>query len=363
MRNIKYRLYPSKKVYSILDQSLNQSRILYNDLLAVQKLSYEIDQTFFNKYDLKRFVKEVDNGLYSQVKQDVSIRLDRSFQRFFKDKKNTGFPRFKPYQRYTSFTYPQSGFKIVENNLQLSKVGDIKIKLHRPIEEKIKTCTIKKELDKYFVVFAVENKVKTISRTDKTKIGIDLGCKDILNFSNGRKVENPKFLKKNIEKIANLQFKKDTIKDPKKKNRLSRKIGKLHHKIKNQRDDFLHKQSRKIAKDYNFICIEKLEVKKLIEKKDQYKAVRKSIVDSGWSSLVTKLAYKVEETGSKLILVNPAYTSQICSRCGKLVKKNLTDRIHKCRCGLTIDRDTNAAKNILRFGMESLVEKPRSPSL
>ena len=128
---------------------------------------------------------------------------------------------------------------------------------------------------------------------------------------------------------------------------------KLHCKVKNQRKDFLHKLSRKIVNDYSVICVEKLKVKEML--KDNWRALNKSIIDSGWTTFRNMLNYKAEEAGSLVAEVNPAYTSQICSGCGVNVKKELSDRIHKCdTCGLEIGRDLNAAKNILRVGMDSL---------
>ena len=354
-RHYKYRLYTSKKQNNALDQYLTSCRCLYNNLLHLEKLTYALDEKFIF-YNVLCKITKTEIGIFSQVKCNIAKRLDKTLTTFLHKHKtsNVGFPRFKNKYRYTSFTYPQHGFKLEDDYLILSKLGRIKVKLHRQIEGRIKTCTIKKEVDKWYVIFCVEKEDKIIKRKDSKEIGIDLGCKDFITLSNGEKISNPKYLKQTINQISSLQKIKDTTKNSKKKNRLSRKIARLHAKVSNQRDDFLHKLSRKLTKEYSIIYVEDLKTQQLINKTKEKKNLRKTILDSGWNSFVNKLTYKVEETGSKLVKVNPRNTTKTCSNCNKLVEKSLSERIHKCTCGLEIDRDYNAAINILRFGQKSL---------
>ena len=355
IRSYKYRLYTSKKQDKLLDQYLTSCRYLYNNLLQLEKVTYQLDEKFIFYNDLAKIVKE-EKGIYAQVKQQIAKRLERSLKSFLQKRKitNIGFPRFKNKYRYKSWTYPQKGFKLENDYLILYKLGRIKVKLHRKLEGRIKTCTIKKEVDKWYVIFCIEKEDKQVIRKDNNQIGIDLGCKNFITLSNGEKIKNPKYLKQTIKQISSLQKTKDTTKNSKKKNRLSRKISKLYHKIFNQREDFLHKLSRKLCNDYSIIYVEDLKTRQIIDKTKEKKNLRKTILDSGWSSFIQKLTYKVEETGSKLVKVNPRNTTKTCSNCGLLVEKSLSERVHKCTCGLEIDRDYNAAINILRFGQESL---------
>jgi len=365
IRNYKYRLYPSSCINKKLYVHLNSCQYLYNKLLHLEKVTYELDEKFIFYNELCKITK-TETDIFSQVKQTIAKKLDTSLKRFFKGRKtkNVGFPRFKRKDRYNSWTYSQKGFKFEEGYLTLSKIGKIKVKEHRKLQGKIKTCTIKKEIDKWFVIFSVDMADVFICRTDASEVGIDLGCKDLITLSNGEKVENPKYLKQTLGKISYFQSKNDITKSRKKNNRLSRKIAKLHGKVSKQREDFLHKLSRKLAKEYSVIYVEDLKTQQLIDKTKEKKNLRKTILDSGWSSFVQKLSYKVEETGTKLIKVNPKNTTKMCSNCKILVEKTLAERTHKCSCGLIIDRDLNAAINILRIGRDSLVTKlPRSYGL
>jgi putative transposase len=350
-----------------LDSYLTFCRNLYNNLLHLEKVTYKLDEKFIFYNELAKII-QTEKDIFSQVKQQIAKKIDRSLQRFCKlrNTKNIGFPRFKVKKHYKSWTYPQKdkGFKFDTSHLILHKIGRIKVKEHRKLQGKIKTCTIKKEIDKWYVIFCVELPDKVVKRTDKKEAGLDLGCKDFITLSTGEKVENPKYLKQTIGKISYFQSKKDTTKSIKKKNRLGRKIANLHRKVHNQREDFLHKLSRKLTKEYSVICIEDLKTQQIIDKTKEKKNLRKTILDAGWNSFIQKLTYKVEETGSKLVKVNPRNTTKMCSSCKQLVEKSLSGRIHKCSCGLTIGRDLNAALNILRLGRESLEAKlPKSLSL
>jgi putative transposase len=328
---------------------------LYNNLLYLEKLEYQLEEKFIFYNDLCKITK-TEKGILAQVKQQIAKKLDASLRRFFKGRKtkNVGFPRFKNKYRYNSWTYTQHGFKFENGYLTLSGIGRIKVKEHRKLEGKIKTCIIKKEIDKWFVIFAVELPDIQGRRPDTSKVGLDLGCKDFITLSSGEKIENPKYLKQVMQQISLLQSQRDTTTNYKKGHKLSRKISKLHQKVHRQREDFLHKLSRQLCQKYSLICIEDLKTQKIIDKTKEKKSLRKSILDAGWFSFTQKLTYKVEETGSRLVKVNPRNTTKMCSRCRKLVPKELDERVHTCECGMILDRDHNAALNILRLGQESL---------
>jgi putative transposase len=362
MRKIfKFRIYPTRKQEVKLIQTLITCRHLYNDALAERKDNAKLNRLIFdlqlfpwgkpewiNYYDqannLTSSKTDEQKQVYSQVLQNVLKRIERSFKNFFN---GYGYPRFKRRNRYDSFTYPQSGFSITDDGkLKLSKIGEIKLIRHREIEGKIKTCTVKRDVDHWYVSFSVE--VDDIPCTEMTgqSIGIDVGLKSLITLSDGKQVEPPKFLRKSEKKLAkqqiNLSRKK---KGSNNRNKQRVNVAKVHRNIRNQRQDFTHKISRELVNAYDLIVFEKLQIRNMM--KNHHLA--KSISDAGWYQLIQFTEYKAEEAGKVVELVDPKNTTQLCSGCGNKVPKSLSVRIHKCpECGLELDRDVNAAINILQ---------------
>lgn len=358
-----YRLQVKDKREKTLSDILEKCRLVYNKVLDTRKTSWETEKKSLTLFDCNNLIKTWEfEGVHSQVLQDVSARVDKAFKGFFRRVKTkgekAGYPRFKGYGRYDSITYPQTGFKVDGNKLKLSKVGSVKIIKHREMDGKIKTCTVKRNgLGQWFVCFLCEvDDVKVIDNNQKA-IGIDVGCKDFAVCSNGESIEHPHFYKQSETKLKAIQSKyselKQLPKDNKKKLTVKKQLIKQHLKVKNQRKDFLHKVSSKIVKENGVICVEKLNIKKMTS--DNWKSLNKSILDGGWYNFKQMLTYKAEWAGKRVVEVNPAYTSQVCSKCGAIVKKELDEREHNCpHCGLVCNRDLNASLNILRVGMNSL---------
>ena len=361
MRTYKYRLYPTKQQTQILSNTLNLCRGLYNCALEQRKTAYKRC-----KVSVRRFTQQAElvgikaefpeyKQVQSQVLQEVLLRIDTSFNNFFRRVKKgekPGYPRFKGQNWYDSFTYPQSGFSLSDTDkgnqkLKLSKIGKIKVKLHRALQGKIKTCTIKRELNKWYVCFSGEVERETLPKTYKN-IGIDVGIEKFAALSDGTLIANPKFLRKsetNLKHEQRILSRKKKKSNSRKKQKL--KLAKIHYHIKNQRKDFLHKESFKLVNNYDTIVFEKLKVKNMV--KNHHLA--KSISDASWSKFAEYTTYKAESAGKSVVFVNPRNTSQTCSGCGIIVKKALSVRVHKCPdCGLVLDRDINAAINILRAG-------------
>lgn len=289
--------------------------------------------------------------------QNISQRISYAFNNFFNKIKNNqpkGFPRFKGKYRYDSLTYPQSGFGIEGNNLFLSKVGSMKIKLHRKIKGKIKNLIIKRtQTGKWHAYFCSEIELILPKKDSRNSIGIDLGLEHFYADSNGSLVENPRCLRHLENKLIQIQ-RVHSRKKLGSKNRLrSRyKIAKIHEKISNQRNDFLHKESRKLADEYSNIAVEKLNINNMV--KNKY--LSKSIADASWNRFLQMLSYKVEETGGKLKEVNPWGTSQYCI-CGNEAPKNLSTRIHKCsKCKIELNRDVMSAMIIKRLAFDTNIK-------
>ena len=355
LKTYKYRLYPTRKQTKELEWTLETCRILYNSCLVDKNRHYEQTGKGLSRIDQQKIlVSDKKNityltGIHSQVLQDVLFRVDKAYKAFFrrlKDKNGkAGYPRFKAEGRYDSVTYTQSGFSTSDGKLKLSKIGHIKLKLHRNINGIIKTCNIKKEIDKWYVCFSVEYKPEPKPIPNK-QIGIDVGIKSFAVLSNGQQIDNPKYLVKSEEKLKKIQKRSSK----KKKGSNNRKkavisVARMHKKVSNQRKDFHHKESRKIVDNYGVVAIEDLQIKNMVKNHN----LAKSINDAGWGQFLSFITYKAEEAGCYVEKINPRNTSKKCSVCGYIHKEmTLSVRRWTCPiCNTVHDRDINASINIL----------------
>ena len=366
-KSFQYRLRPTKKQDKALQSQLDECRWLYNELLEQRKLAHEELDMSLSKYQqsmLLPLLKEERPTLaqvHSQILQNVVDRLNKAFQAFFrrcKTDKTPGFPRFRGIHRYRSFCYPQSGFSLVGKELKLSKIGNIRVKMHRPIEGEIKTCTLRKNASgDWDVSFSCEVNVEP-QLPKQEAVGIDVGLTHFATLSNGEQIANPRFFKQGEQILAKAQQKLAKLKKgTPERRRQGKVVAKIHEKISNQRKNFCHKESKKIVDQYQYICIEDLNIKNMIEGS----CFAKSISDASWNQFRQFLTYKAAEAGRKLGLANPAYTSQDCSQCGHREPKELAERTHCCsKCGYGTSRDINAAQNILALGIDGLGAIPRS---
>jgi len=359
IKTYKYRISPNREQSGRLATSIELNRRLYNVALEQKIIAYKQSRKFVSCYDqinqlpeLKESFPEYKN-IHSQSQQDTLRRLDKSFKSFFgriKKGGKAGFPHFKGRDFYNSIIYPQSGFSVKDNRLVLSKIGNIKIKLHRELKNKIKTCSIIRENDKWFVCFTIDCGVMLGKKPIQSAIGIDLGLESFATLSDGTKIDNPRCLRQLEEKLSREQ-RWLSRKKKGSNNRQKQKVvvAKVHCKIRNQRNDFTHKLSRELVNKYDLIVYEDLAIKNMV--KNRYLA--KSISDASWNGFCQKLLYKADECGKYALPVSPRNTSQKCSNCGEIVQKALWVRRHKCNnCGIDMDRDENASINILKLGME-----------
>lgn len=358
IRTFKYRLYPTKVQISVLSRHLQICGGIYHYFLQERKDywdAHKISISFIEQCgDLPELkIRQPELAIvYAQVLQDVVRRVDKTFKAFFRRIKNgeiPGYPRDKPLSRYKSFTYPQSGFRLVEQKLIVSKIGEIKIKLHRPVNGKIKTLSIKREGEKWFAIFSVEVNEKRLPPNDN-HIGIDLGLTEFAAFSdlNRPNISNPRLLQATQRKlrcVARRLARRKKGSNRRYKARIL--VEKVHERIRRQRGDFCHKESRKIINDYGYISVENLNVKAMMRNHH----FSKLISDVGWSGFIYKIAYKAENAGRIFVKVDPQYTSQICI-CGAPNSKNLSQRWHTClKCGLSLPRDRVSAMVIDRLGL------------
>lgn len=354
IKAFKYRLNPTKGQERLLNQTLTTCRFLYNNSLAERIDKYKEDKISIKYVDqanaLSKNKNEWQVQVHSQVLQNTLKRLDKTFKRFFeglKKKRKVGYPRFKPEQRYRSFCYPQSGFRLTDENrrISLSKIGDVKIKYSRPIQGCIKTCSVVKDVDQWFVVLTCDISVQEPKQSQNPSIGIDVGIKSFATLSNGSVIDNPRILLSSQNKLARAQIKlSQKTKGSNNRVKQRTRVAKVHRKIKRQRDDFLHKVSTSLVTEYGHIVLEKLNISGMLKNHK----LAKHIADVSWSRFATMIEYKAERAGVRFEQVDPKNTSQNCSGCGKKVSKTLAERTHCCPyCGLVMDRDENAAVNIL----------------
>ncbi len=410
----KYRLYPTSNQEQTLFWTLSRCRELYNAALSERKDSYQqyerslllvnaqtrqvIAATMVanqrvrsvSYYEQKRDLVEIKGireeyqDIHSQVLQDVLLRLKRAFDGFFRrldQGQDPGFPRFQGRNRYNSFTYPQAGgFSLThDGRVYLSKIGSIKVKFHRPIEGVPKTCTIKYEAGQWYAVFSCEVEQPLPLPVGTSEVGVDLGVTHFAALSDGTFIESPRCYRKAQKKLERLQRALSRKKrGSHRRKKVVQAIAQAHRKIANQRRDFHHKQAKQLVDKHQTIVFEELEITNISKhakpKQDENgtylpngaaakSGLNKSILDAGWGQFQQIVLHKAACAGRTVLKVSPRYTSQVCSRCGTVKKKDLSERWHSCECGAEMDRDTNAARNILRLGRSQQgaipVEAPR----
>lgn len=380
-KTYKYRIYPSPQQVERFEWTLSRCCELYNAALQERRDAYRMCGKSISFYDQVyqipevRQIREEYKLIGSHVLQNVLKRVDLAMHAFFrrvKQGQTPGYPRFQSHTRYDSFCYPdRAGWKIEGNKLKLANIGFIKVRLHREVQGKIKTCSIKREGSHWYVVFSCEvEQVKRTPYTDEV-IGIDLGVSKLATLSTGDVIENPRHYRKAEAKLAKAQ--QELSRKKKGSNRRKKavkKVAKLHRKTRNQRNDYLHKHSRWLVDCYEGIVFEDIKPANLSKrakpKQDeatgQYlpngasakSGLNKSILDAGWHQFITFCEYKAEDAGTQVVKIDPRYTSQACSSCGAVVKKKLSERWHSCECGCELDRDHNAAINIRALGLKSI---------
>ena len=352
---------------------MDACRWLYNRLL--QDLNEAKEKGIKLKtYDTQNMIPSLKlenpklNLVYSKVLQMVNHTLWSNIKGLAASKKNgrkIGHVRFKGFGWYNTLNYNQSGFKIDQDRslLHLSKIGDMQIKLYREIEGCIKAVIIKREDKRWFAIVQADQEPQMLPETGEA-IGLDVGLTSFVVDSEGSEIENPRCAEQSADKLAKLQGKlARAVNGSNNYRAIKDKIAKLHKRINCQRDDFLHKLSRMYVNNFDVICVEDLDVKGLKEK-GHNNGMHRSIHDASWSKFIFMLSYKAQSAGRKLIKIDPRNTTQRCSACGSIVKKELCDRVHECHyCGFSCNRDYNASRNILFAGMEQPVAPIESKPL
>jgi putative transposase len=356
-RAFKFRLYPSANQERELGIMLETHRRLYNAALEQRKLAYETRGISLNYYAQANQLKELRASDPYQERTNFSSeqatlrRLDKSYQNFFRRCKQgsraPGFPRFKGRDHFDSVTFPSygDGIRLADNRLRVQHVGTIRTKVHRAVEGVVKTASLKREADKWFVVLSCDLGEVHVPPSTLPAGGIDVGLEAFLTTSDGRRIENPRYLKAEVPELRRLQRATSRKKrGGRNRRKASRRVRALHARVRNLRHEHHHQTALFLIRLYGLIGVEGLRVSNMLKNH----SLARAISDAGWAGFVNVLRCKAERAGAEVVAVNPAGTSQDCSGCGVEVPKKLGERRHACpHCELSLHRDENAARNIL----------------
>ncbi len=353
-----YRLYPSKSQRKRLEAVRETCRHFYNDCRRERKEAYEqrgetISQTVqLRKVKIEKATSPYALDIHSHILQNVVADLDKAFQAFFRRVKageNPGYPRFRGRNRFAGFGFKEygNGFKVDGCRLRLAGIGRIAVRWHREIEGNIKTARVFCRAGKWFVAFSCEvEKPEPLPATGES-IGIDLGLTRLATFHTGEKKENPRWYHKVLDELRVLQRQiARCVMGSRNRRRLISRLQRRMVHVANARKDFLNKFVHALVTRFDRIVLEDLRVAAMVPGRFAL-----SILDAGWSYLVSHLAHKAEIAGREIVKVDPAYTSKTCSGCGvRFEHLSLWDRWVQCDCGVSLDRDHNAAINIFQRG-------------
>ena len=359
----KFRIYPNKTQQKLIQKTFGCCRFVYNYYLDKRIQAYKDNKTSLNYYDcandltnLKKefeWLKEVDAiSLQSSIKD-----LDNAYNKFFKE--HSGFPKFKSKKNHKKSYKSKcvsNNIEFKNNHIKLPKLGWIKTRDKQIPQGRILNATISQvPSGKYYVsLYCTDVEIQYLPKTNN-QVGIDLGIKDFAITSDGVKYTNPKYLQQSLEKLAKLQRELSRkTRGSSNWNKARIKVAEQYEKVRNQRQDFLQKLSTELIRENDIICIEDLQVKNMI----QNRKLARSISDVSWYEFTRQLQYKADWYGRQVIKVDKFFaSSQICNCCGKKfpITKDLEVRQWICpNCKSILDRDTNAAINILNEGLKQI---------
>ena len=359
IKAFQYRLYPTKSQARLLEATLETCRRFYNACLAERKEAYDQEQRTVGKFAQLRQVKTLKASnpyaaaVHSHILQVVVADVDKAFQAFFRRVKageTPGYPRFKGRNRFDSFGLKEygNGFRLDGRRLKLSGIGRIAVRWHRALAGQIKTLRVVRKAGKWYASLACEMDDPAPLPPTGNSVGVDVGVASLITTSDGEKVAHPRWYR---QSQARLRVAQRRVARRRRGGQNRRKavlrLQRLHLHTQNQRRDFLNKLAHRLVQANDVIAVEELQITNMVHNRH----LSKSILDGGWGYFRQRLAAKAAEAGRVVVAVNPAYTSKTCSGCGAIFPDlTLADRWVQCGCGLSLDRDHNAALNIQRAG-------------
>lgn len=353
-----YRIYPTSRQQVVLETQLALCAELYNAALQERRDAWRFQRKRITYFDQTRQLTQIKDdrndiaSINANVLENVLKRVQRAFDGFFqraKNRRKAGYPRFRSARRYDSLTFRQSGARHpINSRIQVSKVGRIRARIHRPVEGAVKTLTVKRRAGRWFALYICDVDPKPLPFSPQA-VGVDVGLSAFATLSDGTVIENPRYYAK---AEARLRIAQRRVSRRKKGSRRRRKAVQLlqsvYARMNNQRADFHHNLSASLVRNNGLIAVEDLSLSGL-----RRGNAGKAISDAGWATFINMLAYKAESAGRVLVKVDPRKTSQICT-CGAEARKTLRQRWHLClNCGLSANRDHVAAQVILsRAGVQ-----------
>lgn len=356
-RTYRYRLYPTARQAQALDKQLGEACDLYNAALQHRRDMWREHEVSVSAYTQGAEIKDMraagllDAGANAWSQGFVLARLDRSFQAFFRRVEAggaPGYPRFRSRSRYDTLTWTfgkGGGIAVTGRRLRLQGVGHIKIRMHRPIPDgaTMREGSVTRRNGRWYVNFSLDNITARPLPATGESIGLDLGITTFAATSDGELIAGPRANRAAAGAVRRAQRKvARRHRGSSRRRKAVNLLGREREREANRRRDHAHKLSRELVNRYDTICIEALNVRGLARG-----ILSRDVHDQGWALFTQLLADKAEDAGRELILVDPRNTSQMCSACGVIVLKPLSQRTHSCDCGYTADRDVNAARNIL----------------
>jgi putative transposase len=358
-RTYRYRIYPTVRLRLAIEAQLGFACQLYNAALEQRRdvwrgrhLSVKLSEQF-RELTAVRPAGLGPANMNCSVMRDPLRRLDRAFAAFFRRVKagvTPGYPRFRSARRYDSLTW-DSGWGIRNGRLALQGIGHVRVNWHRPLPASavVRTVTVRRVAERWYACFSLRvSGSPQILANQRPAVGLDLGIQHFATLSTGEQLPGPRAYRAAMRQLRVAQRRVcRRQKGSHRRHKAALLLARHHERIRNLRHDHAHKLTRRLVSDFGLIGVEDLNVGGLARG-----PLAKDVTDQGWAAFLTILEYKAAEAGTRLIRVPPRGTSQTCSGCGVIVRKVLSERIHRCPdCGLVIDRDTNAARNILRLGL------------
>lgn len=360
-RAYKFRLFTNANQDRELAIMLETHRRIYNECLSLRTMCWQTLGLSFTKDDAELWFRgqQKTNPFFARINNNsgqLTIRhLDKVFEAFFRRCKageKPGYPRFKGRDRFESFTFhgpdkrgKSNGCRLIDGRLYVQHIGRIRIKQHRPLEGRIKTITLKREAGKWYAIFACDLGPITVAPSTLPEIGIDVGLRHFLTTSEGRREPNPRLHKTALPELrrAGRSVSRKKLQGSNRRKAV-RKLAKIHARVKNLRREHHYQVAHRLVRRYGMIAVERLNIQGMIRSGWFSRAIQ----DAAWGGFLVILKCKAESAGVEVVEVDPRGTSQECSSCHQDVRKDLKVRQHVCpHCGLSLDRDHNAALNIL----------------
>lgn len=352
LRTFQFRLLPNAGQRAALKRILADNAETYNAALQERIEAWKLQRKSITYRDQQNELTELRKDerfqwMACDIQRDPLRRIDRAFKAFFKRCKageKPGFPRFRARVRYDSFSFSLPTCR--DRSIKIPNVADVRARGGRPIQGRAKLCTVKRDGKRWTasVVCNVGEAPEKIAVSNT--VGIDVGLTNFVTLSDGTSIDNPRWTRKHEARIAAAN-RALALKQKRSKNRLHARevLRRAHQRAADARKNFCHHVSKWLVSKYDLIAFEKLNIKGMVRGN-----LAKSILDAAWGQLLYQITYKAEKAGRYAIAVNPRGTSIRCSGCGADVRKTLADRQHICgACGLSMDRDHNAALNIQKL--------------